>query len=84
MTATITYRLVYKQSEMSRMERAYHIVKIVTPELGEATEQDVALFNFDSEGRLFGAHVFACGLDGSLIDIDRSLRESMELERRSR
>ena len=86
MTATITYRLVYKPSPLCQRsdERAYILVKVVTPDLGERTEQDVAIFNLASEGRLFGAHVFTEALDGKLVDIGREMRESFELARRSR
>lgn len=81
MNATITYRLTYRPSPLCRCEddRAYVLVKCVTPEIGDSTEQDVAIFNLDSEARLFAAHVFTSGLDGKLVDLDRNMRESLEL-----
>jgi len=84
MIATIRYKMAYlphpwNTGSRAEGEKAWCLVKVVKPEHGATTEEPVAIFNWDSEAETFQGHVYAAGLDGKLIDIDRDVRELFEL-----
>lgn len=86
MNAIITYRLskeLHPYSERQRAEgvRAWVLMKIVTPMIGNRTEEPIAIFNLDSEAETFMGHVLASDLDGVLITIDPLMRELLERRR---
>lgn len=81
MNAKITYRVgrIYHPFNKARAnELVWCLIKVTKPELGESKEEAVALFNLDSEARTFQGHVYADGLDGQLVSIDRDVRELYE------
>ncbi len=88
MKATIAYQLQYiphpyDAKARERGTKAWCLVRVTRPELGNSTHVPVAMFNFDSEAETFQAHVFAEGLDGRLVTIDPEWRELFE-DRRKR
>jgi hypothetical protein len=54
--------------------KAWCLVEVVTPQAGPPTHNPVAIFNFDSDAERFQGQVFAEGLDGKLLSIDRDVR----------
>lgn len=80
MKATITYRVgriphPYDDKRAAKGEYAWCLIKVITPVMGEVTEEPVAMFNLDSEARTFQGHVLASKLDGKLVTIDKDIRE---------
>jgi hypothetical protein len=83
MKATITYKIdkvPYPWNEDRRRagETAWCLVKVTKPEYGRTDEEPVALFNLDSEAKIFQGHVFAAKLDGDLVSIHPSIAELCE------
>ncbi len=83
MNSKITYRIGYEPHPWNAKERkeggrAWCLIKVVTPEMGPASEEPVAIFNYNSESELFQGHVLSSGLDGKLVTIDPMQREMFE------
>jgi hypothetical protein len=80
MKASITYRVgrilhPWDKKMANNGEYAWCLIKVITPEMGRVTEEPVAIFNFDSEARMFQGHVYASKLDGKLVEIDKDVKE---------
>jgi hypothetical protein len=75
MKAKITYRMArivhpWDANRRKEMEEAWCLMKTVTPEYGNPTEEPVALFNLDSEAITFQGHLLACAGPESPIEPD--------------
>lgn len=80
MKATITYKLgrilhPWDARQYNKDVYVWCLIKVTTPEHGRRDEEPVAIFNLDSEARLFQGHVYAGKLDGKLVDIDKDVKE---------
>ena len=89
MNATVQYAMRFvahpwSQEQKSKGVYVWALVKVTTPEFGGATEEAVALFDLDSEAKTFQGHVFASGLDGTLIHIDPDMAEFFTLRKERR
>lgn len=86
MNARVHYKFEYQPHPFNQELRAkgveaWCLVQIITPEVGPPTYDVIAIFNLNSEAERFQAHIFAEGLDGRLIEIDRTQRELFEMKR---
>lgn len=84
MNATVTYLISeqphpFDDKKRAQGVKAWCLVEVVTPEAGPKTHTNVAMFNYASEAERFQAHVFASGLDGKLVSIDRDVKELLTL-----
>lgn len=89
MTAQIVYRVDRLPHPFDPKQRrngvyAYCLIKVVQPDVGNATEEPVAIFNFDSEAELFLAHVSTSEVEGKLVEMTRDQRELYESFARSK
>lgn len=56
--------------------KAWCLCRTMRTALREYTNYEpLAMFNLDSEARIFAEHVFLAGLNGSLVEIDRDLEK---------
>lgn len=79
MKATITYKVdrvphPWDKERRSTGEEAWCLVKVTTPEFGRVTEEPVAMFNVDSEAKMFQGYIHASG-GKELIGIDSNIEE---------
>ncbi len=83
MNATITYRVdfvphPFDPRQADKGVRAWCLLRVTQPEAGPRMTAAVAIFNLDSEAEAFMGHVWASGLDGSLVSIASDTRELFE------
>lgn len=84
MTAQIRYEiqeLPHPYDEKMRKDgvKAMCLVRVTRSAAGTWIGQEpVAMFNYDSEARIFQEHVMAEGLDGKLVVVEPSYRELYE------
>jgi len=77
MNATITYKIDRRLNPFSIEDHKNYvwcIVKVVHPQLGNDTEEPIAIFNLDSEAETFMGQVMVNNLDKKFISIADSVR----------
>jgi hypothetical protein len=81
MMAKITYKVRFMKCPWGGGNDAWCLVKETIPELGEPFSEPVAVFNFDSEARLFQAHVLTVDPEANVIGIAPGMQDSFRLSK---
>lgn len=81
MNAKITYKVRFIKHPWSGGTDAWCLAKETIPKLGEPFSEPVAVFNFDSEARLFQSHVLTEDPEAKVIGIAPGMQDSFRLNK---